>query len=463
MTKMAGIKTIKPGLLTTVQDQGRWGYQQYGVAVAGAMDQDAMAMANLLVQNDPDEAVLEMTLIGGTFETDTPIRAALAGADMGAKLDGRPLAPYRSFSWRPGQVLSLGPAREGTRTYLALAGGLGLDPVLGSRSTYLRGKMGGLEGRKLKAGDILPLRRPDQEAPLLRLADSEVPRVLKKARIRLVMGPQAGAFTEEGVKTFLSETYTLTKDIDRMGYRLRGKAIESVAGSDIISDGIVFGSVQVTGDGQPTIMMADHQTTGGYAKIATIIRPDLPILAQMGEGDRVSFEAISPDEALEIYRAWREDLDRVKDRLVPLEEDEDFLDLDAIEDLLDHFEESGISGLNLDLGAFHIELERGGRTQVTRPQAPGHDPAQEADREEAGTLTVEAPITGTCYRAPDPDEPPFVEVGDRVSEGDPLLIVEVMKMMNEVEAPQAGKVVEILFENEEAVQAGSPLIRLEVD
>ncbi|MDO5037806.1 MAG: 5-oxoprolinase/urea amidolyase family protein [Tissierellia bacterium] len=464
------LHVIKPGLLSTIQDQGRWGYQQYGVAVAGAMDPVAMELANRLVGNEPGAPLIEMTLLGGTFRLDGEGVAAFTGAHMGAKLDGQALPPYQAFVWKRGQVLEFSGAQKGVRTYLALGGQWKLDPVLGSYSTYLRGKMGGLRGQALEAGDQIPLDLKEGEGPLYGLDPQVLEEDLDPGLIRVVMGPQEEAFTEEGKKTFLSATYEVSKDIDRMGYRLAGPAIETKAGSDIISDGIVFGSIQVSGDGQPTLMMADHQTTGGYAKIATIIRPDLSKLAQMNQGHRVHFKAISPQEALEIYRAWRRDLDQIEDKFIETERQAamTWLDIGSIEKLLDHFEASNIESLSLDMGDFHIELDRqtsqGPGSRAKRPQERPQALAKEEEgAEDPGTYPVLAPITGTCYRSPDPEEPPFVEVGQEVKEGDTLMIIEVMKMMNEVKAPRSGRVKEILVENEEAVQAEAVLLVLEVD
>lgn len=300
------IKVISPGLLTTLQDGGRYGYQQFGVPVCGAMDRYSLNLANLLAGNEPDEGALEITFMGPTLEFKTGCAFALCGGRFEARLDGQPVEMARAYSAAPGSVLEIGTVREGFRGYLAVSGGFGIEPVLGSRSTYLKGGFGGVAGRKLQTGDELPLRNPVSWLPFMdqRVYEPDTWRYpLEDRPIRVVLGPQQERFSEAGIETFLSNAYTVTQESDRMGYRLDGKAIEYAKGCDgnIISDGIVMGAVQVP-SGKPIIMMADRQTTGGYSKIATVITADLPLLAQKQAGGKLCFEAVSPQEAARIRR-----------------------------------------------------------------------------------------------------------------------------------------------------------------
>lgn len=345
----------EPGLLTTIQDQGRWGYQQYGVAVAGAMDQVSMEIANLLVGNNPSEGLIEMTLLGACFTTTDDCLVAITGADMDPKIDGKNVSMYRTLLLKEGQVLSFGSARAGVRSYLALAGGFNLVEVLGSKSTYLRGRIGGLEGRRIERGDRIGFFDFKDLGLVYELSDKFIDRPVNQAVVRVVLGPQEYAFTQEGINTFLLEEYRLTKDIDRMGYRLEGPKISSKKGSDIISDGIAFGSIQVTGDGQPTILMADHQTTGGYAKIATVITPDLSILAQMGQGAKLKFKEISPNQAQEVYKLWRRRLNNIHKNFTRVKEG---IDYKYAKDLINSFSTTDLNRMYIDMGEFTIEMEK---------------------------------------------------------------------------------------------------------
>lgn len=296
---MAKILVNKPGLLTTVQDAGRVGYQQFGVPVSGVMDHVSHRLANLLVGNRENKAVLEITLMGPEliFEDDTVI--AVAGGDLNAQLNGEPLALWTSIWVKAGSKLAFKGVKKGCRAYLAVAGGVEVPSVMGSSSTYTRGKMGGYDGRALKAGDLVETGRP--ATSLENLAnrsiepqDCEYPRQI---RLRVIPGPQDDAFTPEGIETFYSAAYDVTNECDRMGYRLQGEKITHITGGDIISDGIAMGAIQVPGHGMPIIMMADRQTTGGYTKIANVISVDLPKMAQAKPGDQITFHRVSVEEA----------------------------------------------------------------------------------------------------------------------------------------------------------------------
>lgn len=296
------IRVIKPGVLTTVQDAGRTGHQAQGFNVSGVMDRRAYRLGNYLVGNYTDEAVLEMSAVGGTFLFLESNYIAITGADMGATIEGLPAPMYETVFVRAGDTLAFGAAKTGMYTYIAFSGGLDIAPVLGSRSTNLKCSLGGFEGRKLKAGDILPFRMPLDELGGLRI--QHLPREdygKNEAHIRVVLGPQDDYFTEQGIRTFLSAPYRITENADRMGCKLDGSAIEYKSKVDIISDGIVFGSVQVPPNGLPIVMLADRQTTGGYAKIATVISSDLPLLVQRKFGDTVYFEAISEKAAEKLF------------------------------------------------------------------------------------------------------------------------------------------------------------------
>lgn len=312
---MTRFKVEKPGLLTTVQDLGRQGWQAYGVSVSGAMDDYSLRLANLLVGNEPGEAGLECTLMGPELTFLDSCVFALAGADMAPLLNGWRIPTHSCHQAEKGDVLKLQNATEGMRTYIAFAGGLAVAPVMNSRSTYLRAGMGGFKGRKLMAGDVLSV-GPGGEAYYYRtLCQAETVLGQKRETFRVVMGPEEDRFTPEGLETFLSETFVLSNQCDRMGYRLDGPVVEHVKGADILSGGITLGAVQVPGHGHPIIMMADRQTTGGYTKIANVATVDIPLLAQMKPGDPVRFEAVEVSRAQALVRERSERLEAVRREL----------------------------------------------------------------------------------------------------------------------------------------------------
>ncbi len=301
-----GFTVLNPGVMTTVQDSGRIGYQQFGVSVSGVMDPRAMRFANILVGNPENEAVLECTMLGPQLQFDETNIIAITGGNLGPTLDGQPLQTYRAYRVNAGQVLRFAGLRTGCRCCIAFAGGLDIPEVMGSRSTYMKAKIGGFKGRKLEKNDSIGFRDPKADIMNLdkRAVTPEfVPRDIYT--LHVIMGPQDDMFTEAGIKTFLSETYTVTPEFDRMGCRLDGPIIEHKNGGDIISDGIAFGAVQVPSAGKPIIMLADRQTTGGYTKIGTIMTADFRILAQLKAGNKIRFEKISIAAAQEALIAER--------------------------------------------------------------------------------------------------------------------------------------------------------------
>lgn len=291
---------LSPGPLTTVQDSGRFGALGKGFSPGGAMDMDAMTVANLLVGNAPGVGVLEMTMLGITARFDCETVMALTGADMSTRLNDEPIARYASIAVHPGDILSMKAAKNGVRAYLSVAGGFDLPLVMGSVSTNLKCALGGFQGRKLKTGDELPLNQSG--APFLPRQVSPPEDYPDCISLRVLLGPQDDAFTQKGIDTFLGCEYTVTDKADRMGIRLSGEIIESKNGVDILSDGIAAGSVQIPASGTPIIMMADRQTTGGYAKIATVISADLSRAAQARPGTRIRFVRVTEAEAIRLRR-----------------------------------------------------------------------------------------------------------------------------------------------------------------
>lgn len=309
---MRSIRIIEPGPLATIQDRGRFGYRSWGVPLSGAMDPQAHRIANLLVGNEDSAAGVEITFGGFQAEFRCAAFFSVAGATAGPILNGVRLEPWKAHSAKEGDLLSIdtAPAVTGSpgrnpasalRTYLAVSGGIDLPPVMGSRSTYLRGGFGGMAGRALRTDDELSIRTPvrkhlEKTAPLIL-----IPRYSGEPELRVIAGPQDDRVSEKGRKDFFSQWYEVTARADRMGISLSGAPIELPKGADIISDGTCPGAVQVHGNGLPTILGADSQTTGGYIKIATVISFDTSLVAQVASGDRVRFRDIDLWHGREIY------------------------------------------------------------------------------------------------------------------------------------------------------------------
>lgn len=295
------LNIISGGLQTTVQDAGRFGYQRFGFSPSGALDMRSYAVANMLVGNAGGEAALEITMLGPVIEFIGDHTIALTGADMRPEIDGRPSKMYASIEVRAGQVLSFAGQVNGIRAYLAVAGGIDVPEVMGSRSTHIKCRTGGHMGRALTAGDMLPTlpagiaARPARSIDVHE--DHRAPAVL-----RAVLGPQDNMFTPETLAALRSSTYISTAQSDRMACRMQGTALKHLGGADIISDGIAMGAVQVPPNGQPVIMLSDRQTTGGYAKIATVVSADIRLLAQAQPGRAFTFTTVSRRDAEKIAR-----------------------------------------------------------------------------------------------------------------------------------------------------------------
>jgi antagonist of KipI len=304
------LEVIQPGALTTIQDRGRYGYQQYGVSVSGAMDKFSLRAANLLAGNDDGEAALEITVVGPKLRALRPCRISITGADLSPRINGRPLAMWQSAEVKEGDLLSFGAARSGCRTYLAVWGGIDAPLTMGSRSTHILSRLGGLSGRALAPGDVLAANDPGKgffrPHPSFSFSREEIPVYGREWRVRVVPGPQGDYFSSRGIETFYGQTYTITPQANRMGYRLSGPKIEHKAAADILTDATPPGSVQVPGDGQPIVLLADGQTTGGYSKIAVVISPDQDLLAQARPGDKVRFCRIGVVEAQRLIKEGEE-------------------------------------------------------------------------------------------------------------------------------------------------------------
>ncbi|MBS0446673.1 MAG: biotin-dependent carboxyltransferase family protein [Proteobacteria bacterium] len=326
------IEVLKPGALTTVQDLGRWGQQRLGIVVGGAMDDWSHRIANALVGNPDEAATLEITMVGPTLGFTVDSTVALLGADLSPTIAGRSVPLGQAVRVRAGARLEFGARVCGMRTYLAVGGGIATPPVMGSRSTYLRGAFGGHDGRALRKGDVLQVGAAsrvagpvDGDRPYARLP---TPRVMSASlrdehaviTLRIVPGAHWDLFTDEAQQACLATPYRIALQSDRMGYRLEGAPLARRRAFEMISEGVAYGTMQVPPDGQPIVLMADRQSTGGYPKIANVASVDLPVLAQLGPHRMLRFEAISLAAAQALAVRREHGIAALRERLQPTTE-----------------------------------------------------------------------------------------------------------------------------------------------
>jgi antagonist of KipI len=297
---MAFICVERPGLQTTVQDLGRWGFQAFGVSVSGAMDPFAHRLANALVGNARSAAGLEITLVGPSLLFEDERVVAVAGAEFDITMDRQPMPMNAPVVVQAGARVTFGRRRSGARAYLAVSGGIDTPPVFGSRSTHVPSRMGGFEGRLLASGDRIPIgpRSARPLAPRQRRPRASAAFVERPGRLRLISGRHLERFAPESLAELTGSRFVVAKDSDRMGYRLDGPALRPRGGADIISEATPIGLLQVPSSGQPILLMADRQTSGGYAQLGVVITADLGIAAQLAPGDAVSFGMCTQAEAL---------------------------------------------------------------------------------------------------------------------------------------------------------------------
>ena len=306
------LRIVTPGPYTTVQGKPRIGYQAIGVPASGPLDRLSLRLANALVGNTAEAPALELLLIGPLIEVAAEsVRVALVGCAAHIEVRSQPpraIPAGRSVRLTRGEVFRIGPLVDSACAYLAVEGGFAIEPVLASPSTYVRGALGGLHGRRLEKADAVPLALAAVDArPESELAEPFDPGFERD--IRVVLGPQDDYFTAEGVQTFLSAAYTVSPQADRMGFRLDGPAIQHVNDYNIVSDGVVSGSVQVPGTCRPIVLMVDNQTTGGYPKVATVISADLPLVGRRRPGRALRFTAVSVRAAEQARRTQEAEIE----------------------------------------------------------------------------------------------------------------------------------------------------------
>lgn len=471
------IEVRTPGMLTTVQDLGRPGRARFGVATGGALDRAALILGNRLLGNDPGEAALELTLIGPTLVFTEPTVFALAGADLGGRLNGAAFPIWEPIAARPGDELSFAPPKEaaGARCYLCIAGGIAVEPVMESRATDLIGGFGGVDGRALRAGDRLPIGPAPlpTEAILARQLSENPPPVVRGIAARVVLGPQQDRFTEAGLQTLLTSTFQVSAKSNRQGLRLNGPVIAHTRGADMISEGIAHGAIQVPGDGLPIVLLGARQTVGGYTKIATVIGADLDRFGQARPGDDIRFVSVSVEEArreMLAYRAWLDGIGVIERASVfggATLTDEMGMpkeiaavagswDPDGVVRVIEALARSGATSFAIEVASAGLKLEvrREGDAPSPLPRPP------EAAMPEERTTSVTAPVLGVLYRRAAPDQPVLIEEGGSVEAGQTICVIEVMKTYHEVTAPRAGQLIAFLVAEGQFVEYGQAIAEI---
>ena len=291
---------VKPGMLTTIQDLGRRGYQGLGVPVSGPMDLYSHRLANQVLGNDPSAAALEVTILGPELVPDGDVTCALTGADISVTIDGRPAPANEPFVVRSGAHLRWGARIAGARVTLAVRGGFDVPATLGSRATHLVSRMGPFGGRALRAGDVLPIGSSSPTQHVLRGTPLDLPK--GGARLRVVPAVHRERFTDDAWALLVRARFTVSPQSNRMGYRLEGPSLTHAGAADILSEAMPPGAIQVPSSGQPILLLAERATTGGYATIANVITADLPLAGQLAPGDWIEFDAVTREEALAALR-----------------------------------------------------------------------------------------------------------------------------------------------------------------
>ncbi|WHY99739.1 biotin-dependent carboxyltransferase family protein [Peribacillus simplex] len=301
------LRIIKPGLLTSIQDLGRKGFQQHGVIVSGAMDGHSLRIANMLVGNDEGEAALEITLMGPTIKIEKNCLISITGGNLSPTIDNQSVPMWKPILVKKGSILRFEGCKSGCRAYLSVSGGFAIPEVMESKSTYLRAGIGGYMGRALKADDVLEFNELSKiigdrvfkgsfSFPMWFVNEKEfMPG--GKPLIRFIDGSQYESFTDSSKGSFVTGAFKVSNQSDRMGYRLSGPTLELKDNGELLSEAVTNGSVQVPPDGNPIILLADSQTTGGYPKIAQVITADLPIIAQVKPGESIQFSRVNLKEA----------------------------------------------------------------------------------------------------------------------------------------------------------------------
>ncbi|WP_173915548.1 biotin-dependent carboxyltransferase family protein [Halobacillus sp. Marseille-Q1614] len=318
------LKIVKDGLLTSIQDLGRTGYQKYGVISSGSMDTYAHRIANVLVGNEEQEATVEVTLLGPEIKFEEDALLSICGGDLSPKVNNQNVSMWKPVYIERGSTLKFGKPKSGCRAYLAIAGGLDIPEVMGSRSTYLRAELGGFKGRALSSGDEIAFRSAlsDERKKSLSgkgfiesrwmVAKDIIPDYSSRPVVSIIDGPQYDWFDKNSQESLFKESFKVSSQSDRMGYRLNGPSLSLKKKKELISEAVAFGSIQVPPDGNPIILLADRQTTGGYPKIGQAASVELPVISQIKPGEQISFKRITLEDAQRALLKQEQDIHILK-------------------------------------------------------------------------------------------------------------------------------------------------------
>lgn len=316
---MGKIKFLKSGLCTQIQDEGRFGYRDIGVAVSGAMDSFAYKISNYLVGNNERVASLEITMVGPEIKFHDTELIAICGANLSPCINGESVDNWTALKVNKGDILSFKGNKCGTRAYISFAGGVDIPKQLGSFSTNIKAGFGGVYGRNIKVNDeinILTNKKNINRYTENKLDRRYIPNYYGNLSVRVLLGPQDDYFNETEINKFFSETYEVSSLCDRMGYRLNGTPLKHCKSANIISDANSIGAIQIPGDGHPIILMNDCGTTGGYPKIGTVIQSDIFKIAQLKTGNKIKFQPIKFNEAIKIYKEYNNFTNEIKKALM---------------------------------------------------------------------------------------------------------------------------------------------------
>lgn len=323
--RCVGIEVIRAGMLTTIQDLGRYGYQKFGLNNNGAMDEGAARVANILVGNDEHKAVLELTLAGTSLKMTADHLIAICGGDMSATMNGQLVPMWQPFIVNKDSVINFSQYKSGCRVYIAIAGGIKIQAVLHSYSTNMRASIGGYEGRALRNGDIIEVCDMSNQScsvglwQKLRQIDSKAFNAQhfgiaheENVPIRFIAGPEYNLLDEENKRKFTESKWVIDSQSDRMGYRLQGPSLNMIQKQELISEGVVHGTVQLPANGQPIVLLADRQTTGGYPRVAVVASVDIPMFGQLKPGSAITFVEVTIEEAEQLLFDSEQDMKRLK-------------------------------------------------------------------------------------------------------------------------------------------------------
>lgn len=473
-----GIQVTRSGMQTTIQDQGRSGYQRYGFSVSGAMDQFSYRLANLLVGNTHNEAVIEMAVQGGSFSFSEPTTLAITGADCSPRLNGVPITMYQAVHVEAGDELTTDLLKSGMFSYVGFFGGLKIPEVMGSQSTSTRYGIGGLEGRALKSGDTIQFKTISNtliESQSIIMSLEILSDLFDSEIIRYVPTEDDTHFEEGTQELFCQNDYSVSVKADRMGYRLEGQAVEPDHQQESLSEATVLGDIQIPPDGKPIVLLADRQTTGGYPVIGTICSVDIPKMVQCRPGKKITFVSIPLKEAQdllaeqeELFSQWAAQLTDPERKEVSEKVSNDKLkqdnhiewNPDQIKDVIRRVDKSKLTYFSYESNLVKVKLDKR-QPQLELPESDRlgeNTPVEKPDTE-----LIQSTLVGVYFTHSERGNQLYIKEGDHVVVGQVVGRIEALKISNDVIAFTNGIVRSIYVENDQMVEYGMPLMEVELD